>query len=672
MIIHQNQNGSITERKTSPFKKKIHILSEKINNEISSYKKKSFRNDLFKKPYLEIKNCENNDNNYQSKTIIPHKQKYNNKIKFKTAKMQINKSKVNSNFNFKRRKHNNLDESIYDNLSDKDNVYHIPQTSRYDYNSKEKYLKYFFKNIINSEYNNFFNSNSKKNIEENYIYENYPDSMKTINTHSKRNNSTYINPFRRNDFINMNNEKERNNSDIIFNESIINLEDELNYEFEIRLLKKKLKQIKKINDKLKYKLFKIKNEQKRKVQENKEKKKEFIIISKVIDIYKNLNLSENNNFLSSSNESYNGNSNLNIISKKSKKYLNSFPATKIFKNMLLGLMDLKYDYQDILLKEEFINGLEIIFDNDNVIKKNDLKRNEKFIIKNIKGLLKEEINLKEINKKYKYMSLENKKYSDYLSKLCKKLSINSLDNIDIFLKNTIIKAEAEFRQINQIKSIVMNNRKDNNININKELNDYYILERKHYRNILNSESKININMSPAKKEEEKNSNRNLYSKYKSSNNKNFFRNKDEPFKKDMFNTYRYSDSTRKNKNKSLIKQRNSSEKINLYDFSKQKDYNYYTRQFLKNNNKPFINEEKNELSKNRIEVPHCIKSVKIQPFKYKKGNKKNNNFNNIINSKKRELGLNNKIKAKIKLSEKDTKNKRISKSYRKNIYFNDY
>ena len=676
MIIHQNQNGSITERKTSPFKKKIRILSEKINNEISSYKKKSFRNDLFTKPYLDIKNCENNDNNYQSKTIIPHKQKYKNKIKFKTAKMQINKSKVNSNFNFKRRKHNNLNESIYDNLSDKDNVYHIPQTSRYDYNSKEKYLKYFFKNIINSEYNNFFNSNSKKNIEENYIYENYPDSMKTINTHSKRNNSTYINPIRRNDFINMNNEKERNNSDIIFNESIINLEDELNYEFEIRLLKKKLKQIKKINDKLKYKLFKIKNEQKRKVQENKEKKKEFIIISKVIDIYKNLYLSENINFLSSSNESYNGNSNLNIISKKAKKYLNSFPATKIFKNMLLGLMDLKYDYQDILLKEEFINGLEIIFDNDNVIKKNDLKKNEKFIIKNIKGLLKEEISLKEINKKYKYMSLENKKYSDYLSKLSKKLSINSLDNIDIFLKNTIIKAEAEFRQINQIKSIVMNNRKDNNdndnININKELNDYYILERKHYRNILNSESKININMSPAQKEEEKNSNRNLYSKYKSSNNKNFFRNKDEPFKKDMFNTYRYSDSTRKNKNKSLIKQRNSSEKINLYDFNKQKDYNYYTRQFLKNSNKPFINEEKNELSKNRIEVPHCIKSVKIQPFKYKKGNKKNNNFNNIINSKKRELGLNNKIKAKIKLSEKDTKNKRISKSYRKNIYFNDY
>ena len=39
MIIHQNQNGSITERKTSPFKKKIHILSEKMNNEISSYKK---------------------------------------------------------------------------------------------------------------------------------------------------------------------------------------------------------------------------------------------------------------------------------------------------------------------------------------------------------------------------------------------------------------------------------------------------------------------------------------------------------------------------------------------------------------------------------------------------------------------------------------------------------
>lgn len=394
-------------------------------------------------------------------------------------------------------------------------------------------------------------------------------------------------------------------------------------------------------------------------------------------------LFEKNNFFTSSNETYNG-----LTYSNKNNSLNSIPATKLFKNMLLSLMDLKYDYQNILLKEVFINGLRNIFvnenDNDNENKKDYLKNNEKFIINNIKSLLKEEINLKAINNKYKYMSLENKKYSDYLSMLCKKVSAKSLDNLDIFLKNTIIKAETEFKQINQIKNIVMNNTKDNiedickkedncNFNIYKENNDYYILERKHFRNKMNSESKMYINMSPIKKEEEKNSNKNLNSKYKnkSSINNNFFRNKEEPFQKDIFNTYRYSDSVRKNKNKSLIKQ-SSYEKINLYDFSKQKDfnYNYYTGQLLNNNNKEFMNEKNKDLNKNRIEVPHCIKSVKIQPFKYEKRNKKSKNFNNIINFKKRELGLNNKIKNK--LNTKDTENKRISKSRTQNFFFNNY
>ena len=467
--------------------------------------------------------------------------------------------------------------------------------------------------------------------------------MKTINASSKRNNSAYIIPISKNDFNYMNNEREKNNSDIIYNESIINLQDELNYEFEIRLLKKKLEEIKKINDKLNYKLNKIKKEKKRKIKENKEKKKECMIISKVIDIYKNLYLFENSNLLTSSNETFNGliNSNINSIESKNNCFY-SFTATKLFKNMLLSLMGLKYDFQNALLKEEFINGLNKIFDNDNEKKKNDLKNNETFIINNIKRLLKEEINLKVINNKYKNIFLENKKYLDYFSKLCKKLSAQNLDNLENFLKNTIIKAEAEFKQINQIKSIIMNNTKENIediykkddsdiININKVQNDYYNLERKHYRNKMNSESKMNINMNSVKKEKENNSNRNLYSKNKNkfSINNNFFRNKDEPFQKDIFNTYRYRDSRRKNNNNSLIKQ-SSNEKINLYDFYKQKGYDCNTRLFLNNNNKKIINEVNKDLIKNRKEIPHCIKSVKIQPFKCEKRNKKIKNSNKYI------------------------------------------
>ena len=97
MIIHQSQNGSVTERKTSPFKRKIHILSEKISNEIFSNKKKSFKNNIFKKPYIDIKNNVKKIEKNQSKTIIPYDQDYYSKIKFKISKNKQNKNYDNNN-----------------------------------------------------------------------------------------------------------------------------------------------------------------------------------------------------------------------------------------------------------------------------------------------------------------------------------------------------------------------------------------------------------------------------------------------------------------------------------------------------------------------------------------------------------------------------------------------
>ena len=46
------------------------------------------------------------------------------------------------------------------------------------------------------------------------------------------------------------------------------MEKELNYEFEIRFLKKKQKELQKMNNKLKVKIFNIKNEQNRYLQKS--------------------------------------------------------------------------------------------------------------------------------------------------------------------------------------------------------------------------------------------------------------------------------------------------------------------------------------------------------------------------------------------------------------------
>ena len=669
MIIRQSQNGSITERKTSPFKKKIHLLSEKIYDEISSFKIKSLRNDILKKSYIENKN-----NELQSKTIIPTNKKYLHKIKFKTLKNKHNpntKKILNSKINYDENTIN-YNELISDNNSDKENICNIPQTSRYDNKTKEKYLAKFFKNYMNSKFTKDLKLNRIKNMKEinlkNAIRNPF---METVNAHSKRNNSTYINPLVKEN-LDIENESINN---IKTNESKINLEDELNYEFEIRLLRKKYKELKKKNDKLKYKLIKEKNEIKKK--QNDENKKDYLI-SKVIDICKNINLTEKNN-ISSYTETYtNGFTTSNFEQKESKDDI-TFPATKLFKSMLLNLMDLKYEYENILLKDEFISGIKNMLNIEN--ESNDGQIYEKLIYSNIKELLKEEIKLKKINNQFRYLTIENQKYQEYFSKLCKKIGIQDLDNLQKFLKNTIVKADAEFKQINQIKKIVMNNLKQNNIENNfhkkinyndnfKEVDDcYYIIDEQPRRAKNRSESKININSSSVKKEDERISKRYSYFKDHKYVNKslianNIFENKDNSIPKKIFYTYRCSESTGKSKNLSMIK--NTNENINVYDFSKQKGYNFHIKDYYNSNKNKKGIENKNNIN-NRIEVSHRIKSIKIQPFKERQ--RKNKNYNNIINFKKKELGLNSKIKQNMKLNINDNKNKNVSKSHNKDFCF---
>ena len=82
--------------------------------------------------------------------------------------------------------------------------------------------------------------------------------------------------------------------------------------------------------------------------------------------------------------------------------------------MLLNLMDLKYESQNILLKEEFISGLNnLLIKNENEYKIED---KEQYIFNKVKGFIKEEEKLKTKISKYKYLTLENKKFYEYFSK----------------------------------------------------------------------------------------------------------------------------------------------------------------------------------------------------------------------------------------------------------------
>ena len=213
MIIYKGQNGSITERK-SPIRKIRNLSQKKINNNIHLYKRKSF---IIKK-----------NDNYKRKTINVDDNEF-----IKKVELNIRKNKAGNKFNNKNLKLNLKDIQNYNRVNNnknfKGNSKLLLDSDRCDKTTREKYLSKFFKtkgieiNKINKEKNN--------------------DIYNTIREDSK------INKFSRNNINNSDNNQKFNKSYIIGNEPMNNLKHELNYEYEIRLLNKKLKTLQKTNNK---------------------------------------------------------------------------------------------------------------------------------------------------------------------------------------------------------------------------------------------------------------------------------------------------------------------------------------------------------------------------------------------------------------------------------------
>lgn len=663
MIINQEESNSYNERDISPFHKKIHLLSEKIEDKISSLKKNSFRNNTFKNHNIEVRNYGNKNNNYQYNTIIPYNKNHHSKIRFKIPKNNqkdyrikkidnidhINNQKY-STIIARNRNHND----IYNddgNDSEKEDIKLIPHTSRYNDDQKEKYLKKFLKDVIRSKYNNDINRDY-------YTVRVNRSPFEYINQ-----KKSFINKIRNEHIMKDANELNQNDSSI-------KLEEKLDYEFEIRLLTKKLKEVKERNNKLKYRIIKIKNEQR--IRNQKNKKNEFII-SKVIQICKNSSFSGTNNFFSSFKEIYNTQFNNNSEENKIDD-LKLFPATNLFKNMLLNLMDMKYEFENVVLKDKFIDGTQNLFYNNNEEYKEFKESNNKiFIYHNVKNLIREEINLKNECNEY----LELGKCYEYFSQLCSTLNIDDLQELVDYLKKIFIKTKVNFKQINQIKKIVKdinNTNKEiiNNNNIDEKyrgIDQNYISEQRNLRKKNYSEINITKKNNSMFKEEIKNSKQNSYI---NDNNKNntILRNKDNYLYNKIFYTLRYknnnnNDSIEKNENKSLSK-----EKIDLYDFKSQRNIDYFINEYI-GKKKENLSQAKNNsnFSKKKANNLHYNKSSKIRTLKSaKKVNDKT--YNSIINLKKKELGLNNKIRNKIKSYIKDKKNKNESKSIVKDFIYN--
>ena len=284
---------------------------------------------------------------------------------------------------------------------------------------------------------------------------------------SKNNKSNYNLNYNRNKNIYLNHNNSKTN--INKNNSCSTLSNKkLEYVYELRILKRKLNELKEKNKKLKDNIN-IMKEKNNKIESN-------------LNLYINLfddNIKENKDYILLK-EIKDINSKKIIIKKlieickiNNKLHYNSHEDIKNEEeyklNIIINLMDIRFFYENSLLFNYFFQGLKQLLPNinkENIYFNNDIKND---ILNYINELLREESSIKKMNENYK----NSKKYYD----LCKKFS--NLKNMENFLNNIILKNIKVEESINQIKNVLKEERtiKENNYNGNYDLKKKDIIEQ---------------------------------------------------------------------------------------------------------------------------------------------------------------------------------------------------
>ena len=228
-----------------------------------------------------------------------------------------------------------------------------------------------------------------------------------------------------------------------FNNKVIN---NLNEEYEIRYLNKKIEKLRSKKEEIENNLNYIKNKNN---SLNSELIKEENNLNNLLFSLKNI---YNIFFLNGINQ---GEKNLEI------------------KNLLLDLMDIKYNYENAILVNTFLQNL------DDSINMNNIFNSNNDIYSNISLLLEMKNKLIDDINKINENEIIQKKYSEFCKNLFQIFETKDLDNIYISLKKIISSNEDNNKKISQMKSILYNN--DNDYNNN---NSYY--------------EKLNTNINPDK------------------------------------------------------------------------------------------------------------------------------------------------------------------------------
>ena len=592
-----NLNNSITEEKES--KKRLNYISSRIKNlekDIFEIKNKESKTSM----KYQKKLPENKYINTINESKLKSKFKYTNSSKdFNKTSSIINENKSNSSLSKEKQKQ--FQKRFFKRMNNYNDIIHEKKNILLNINSQlnKKFQRnnFYGKNIL---YNMKIKSSSDNRKIRNFFSfdETYDKSneIKNINYNINLNNISHDD----NDYNNIDNK----NGVSLYKKN--NME-KLEYEFEIRRLKREYEMLQKENIKIKENIenVKIKNTNlENNIFKNEDQQKmlnNLLLLNKQYILYGSPNGIENE----FSNK--NGNDNYSID------------------NLILNIMDIKYYYENNLLINEFIEGINKIL--ATVPLSNNGNNDDNNLIKKINELIDIKNNLDNNNNKYKYFLEKNNNYYFYYKNLLNNLNLKNFTELEDFIKNLYIKNLKDNDHMQKIQNTLMSEsspghkNKDkkshynssnlitNNISKNiYNINNYTKLQN--YLSIKNTDSRLNqkniINFidNKRRKDLEQYLSRTEKLDNLNQNNNNFFnlKNQDESINDyyqsfyNKYNTFLYNKNSYNNENK-----KNRKIKLNYLYNDKKVNKNFYNganNVFNKYNNKT---ENKNYLIKNEDE-----------------------------------------------------------------------
>ena len=522
-----NNTSIIFDKNSNTMISKESKLRPKNANKYTISQKSFVKNYLFYKDDKPNIKYNTNNNSYSKKAHKIKTQKEN-------AKSKIYK-KINNYNNIIHEKKNsllNMKSNLHKRTNTKDSYKDFSKMSLSKNFEQIKKNKYKIDYINDSE--NLYNLYNIKIKSDDFTEKNknhhYMSVDKLITNFENNDSNEIIKVFMDNSNINNKNEYDNininNNIDIDNEDNEINNMGKLEYEFEIRQLKKKRNLLKQKNKEIITNLDEIKNKnikiQKNIVQKQKNNQK---IMNNIIILNKNYISHINPNGLES------------IESSSNRSFSDDFSL----KNIILNIMDIKFDYENNILFNDFIEGINELL-NIPLLNNNNFNDN---ILKKIKEAINIGKNLKKANDKYKKIFTENDKYLSYFKSLLQELNLQNYEELYNFVQNIFVKNIKENERMKQIKKTLINDTAPDNQKLMKE--------------------KENIK-------------RKIANQYSHSVNQTIFNNNDNNF-------YKIKKSYINKDNNHRIKEK----KINNYIYNKRKDINFnYTQNLLNRTEKVII------------------------------------------------------------------------------------